>query len=221
MGGRGGAGHSGAGYFGRMPSFPTFRQFATQTDAIRYHQSANFDRAKWDTMLSDDERRGIRSYTGSWYSSMNTPLREGQNVSGSTKDLIDHATSALNKWQAADDMVTFRGANLHWTANLLGGTEDQMSNAAFLRSRIGKTVRDKGFMSSGTHLDSAWSADVIYTIYVHKGTSGMYVDPISMNRGEYEFLFNRSTDFKVHAIKANGQGKITELVLETVAKIKR
>ncbi len=221
MGTRGSSSHSGAGLFGKLPSFPEFRKFATQNDAIDYHEKYNFDRSKWDALLTDEERQGIRYYTGSWYSQMNTALREGTYLGSSVQDLIDNATAGLSKWKAQDDVVTFRGANLHWTANLLEGTEEQMSNGAFLRSRIGKTVRDKGFMSSGTHENSSWSADVDYTIYVRKGTSGMYVDPISMHHGEYEFLFNRDTDFKVHAIKTDSSGKITELVLETVVGKKK
>ena len=80
---------------------------------------------------------------------------------------------------------------------------------------------DKGFMSSGTHQNSAWSADVNYKIYVNKGVSGMYVDAISANSGEYEFLFNRETRFKVHGIKTNASGRITELVLEAVPTKKK
>ena len=53
-----------------------------------------------------------------------------------------------------------------------------------------------------------------YTIFVRKGTKGMYVDPISLNSGEYEFLFNRDTTFKVHMIRTDSSGKIVELVLE-------
>ena len=155
--------------------------------------AANFDRNKWDNMLSSEERNGIYQYTSYWYSDMNTSLRENMPDS-SVSNYIAGATAGLDKFEAADDVVTFRGANLHWTANLLGGSEAQMSNAAFLKSKIGKTVVDKGFMSSGTHQDSSWSADVNYTIFVNKGVRGMYVDPISANRGEKEFLFNRDTE---------------------------
>ena len=89
-----------------------------------------------------------------------------------------------------------------------------MSAAAFLQSRIGMVVTDKGFMSTGTHQDSAWRADVKYTIFAQKGVQGMYVDPISRTKGEYEFLFNRDTEFKVHMIRTNSSGQIIELVLE-------
>ena len=91
-----------------------------------------------------------------------------------------------------------------------------MSDSAFLRSRIGKVVRDKGFMSSGTHPDSSWAADVTYKIYVNKGIKGMYVDPVSVNRGEYEFLFNRDTSFRVHSILTDSLGRITKMTLEAI-----
>ena len=199
---------------GRMPNRPGFLHFGSQSAAAIWHEANSFSWDQWTRMLSDAERQGIQWYTGSWYSAMNTDLREGKPSSADVQRLIDGATSGLAKWKAAQDMVTFRGANLHWTANLLGGTEAQMSDAAFLRSRIGKTVTDKGFMSTGTHEDSAWYADVKYTIFTRKGVQGMYVDPISMNKGEYEFLFNRDTEFKVHMIRTNSSGQIIELVLE-------
>lgn len=215
MGGRGAASHrTRNGVMGRMPNWPDFLRFASQSDAIQWHEQNSFNWERWNNLLSDAERLGIQRYTGSWYSTMNTDLREGKVSSEAIQCLIDGATSGLAKWQATHDVITFRGSNLHWTANLLGGTEAQMSDAAFLRSKIGKMVTDKGFMSSGTHKDSSWTADVDYTIFVRKGTKGMYVDPISMNSGEYEFLFNRDTTFKVHMIRTDSSGRIVELVLE-------
>ena len=220
MGGRGGGSHRGGGYLGRDPMFASFRTFATQDEAIRYHLANNFNWSTWNA-LTDEERNGIYQYTSYWYRDINTALREGHTPGGDVQRFIDGATSGLSKWVAAEDVITFRGANLHWTANLLGGTHEQMSDPAFLHSRIGKTVVDKGFMSSGTHTDSSWTADVNYKIYVNKGVSGMYVDEISANSGEYEFLFNRDTSFIVHHIKTRPDGRISDLVLEAVPKKRR
>ena len=217
MGGRGGASHRGINaIFGRMPSFASFHSFPTQADANQWHTQNNFNSVKWQNDLTQSEQRGIREYTGSSYIEMNTNLRHGTLPSAEIQEYIDGATEGLSKWSSAEDMMTYRGANLHWTANLLGGTENQMSNAAFLQSRIGKMVTDKGFMSTGTHINSAWTNDVTYTIFARKGISGMYVDPISVNQGEYEFLFNRDTEFKVHMIKTDQKGRISELVLEAI-----
>ena len=202
--------------FGRDPMLPGYREFATQREAIDYHTANNFSMDRWRNGLTGDERQGIRNYTDYWYSEINTNLREGRTPDSHVQDMINGATTGLGKFQAAEDVITFRGANLHWTANLLGGTEAQMSDSAFLRSRIGKVVCDKGFMSSGTHQDSSWVADVTYKIYVNKGIKGMYVDPISANRGEYEFLFNRDTSFRVHSITTDSRGRITQMTLEAI-----
>lgn len=215
MGGRGSKGKfSASGGFGRMPDTSGFLRFATQSEADQWHLANSFDWNRWQNLLTDLERLGIRDYTGSWYTDMNTDLREGRPSSAEVQQRINGATSGLDKWILPRDVITFRGANLHWTANLLGGTEAQMSDPAFLRSRIGKTVIDKGFMSSGTHESSAWSSDVSYTILNRKGIKGMYVDAISRNSGEYEFLYNRNTSFVVRSIKTDSRGVISELVLE-------
>lgn len=215
MGSRGAAGHTlGARVFGSIPSYTTFKRFVTQTAASSYHEVFNFDQTKWDAM-TDSEKEGVYQYTSFWYSDINTALRERQTPNSRIQAYIDGATEALKKWHAAEDVMVFRGANHHWTANLLGGTESQLDNPAFLRSRIGKTVTDRGFMSSGTHEYSAWGG-VQYKIYVRKGVEGMYVDPISANSGEKEFLFNRDTRFVVHQIKTDSRGKVSELVLEAI-----
>ena len=219
MGSRGAISHGGSlinGTLGRDPMLSRFRTFGSQMEAINYHLQNNFDQDKWDHALDAMERQGIYDYTDYHYSRINTDLREGLTPNLDTERRINGATSGLSKFEASEDVITFRGSNYHWTANLLGGTEQQLSDPRFLRSRIGKTVTDKGFMSSGTHMDSAWSADVTYKIYVNKGIKGMYVDPISANSGEYEFLFNRDTSFIVHMIKTNSSGRPYEMVLEAV-----
>ena len=88
------------------------------------------------------------------------------------------------------------------------------------KSRIGKTVTDKGFMSSAVTEADAWFG-VKYKIYVPKGVSGMYVDPISRNSGEREFLFNADTQFIVHEIKTDAYGIITSMTLEALPKRRR
>ena len=222
MGGRGGRSRIRSnGSFGRMPDLSGYLQFLTQGEAEQWHLANSFDWDKWRSLLNDLERNGIIDYTGSWYSSMNTDLREGRLSPADVQQRIDGATSGLSKWLVQKDMITFRGANYHWTANLLGGTEAQLSDPAFLRKMIGKTVTDKGFMSAGTHEDSSWYADVQYTILTRKGVSGMYVDAISRNAGEYEFLYNRNTSFVVRSIKTDSNGKISELVIEAKPKKKK
>lgn len=226
MGGRGGASHrqtAGSlvnGQLGRDPRLAGFRVFSDPNDAYNWHTLNNFDWDRWNQMLSHAERLGIQMYTGSYYGVINTALRENQAPDASTRDIINNLKAGLDRWESTEEFITFRGANRYWTANLLGGTEAQLSNANFLRSRIGKQVTDKGFMSSAVTESDAWFG-VKYKIYVPKGVSGMYVDPISRNRGEREFLFNAGTRFIVHEIKTDSSGRIESMTLEALPTKKR
>lgn len=219
MGGRGGQSHGRVqknATFGGDPNLPGFLDFLDPYQAYDYHEQHNFSWDVWNRLLSALERQGIYEYTDFYYSKINTTLRERKIPDALTDQQIKGATAGLAKSVVAEDVIVYRGGNAHWTADLLGGTEAQLSDAAFLQSRIGKVVTDLGFMSSGVSRYAAWSADVTYKIYVRKGTKAMYVDLISANRGERELLFNRDTSFKVHSIKTDSKGRIVELVLETV-----
>ena len=167
----------------------------------------------------NSERAGIYDYTGSWYTAMNTALRDGSQASADVAEKIANATRVLDRFKAADSFWTYRGTSLEGTSKLLGGTVAQMSDPSFLKSLIGKEVSDKGFMSTAVHSDGAWSG-VKYQIYVPKGAHGMYVDPISANQGEIEFLLQRGTTFKVRRIGTNSAGTLNNLVLEVKKKKK-
>lgn len=216
MGGRGGASHrvSGAYVFGREPAFQNVLDLLDVTAATAYHSINNFDWAKWQGM-TDAQKNGVYDYTDYYYGRMNDYLRGKGTISISDQNRIKYATEALDKWATKDNFWAYRGTSISGTAGLLGGTVQQMSDPAFLRSLIGKTVIDQGFMSTAIHQSSAWSG-VRYKVFIPKGTHGMYVDPISANRGELEFLLQRGTRFKVHRVETNSSGALSSLVLEVI-----
>ena len=225
MGARGSSSHGGGGtvvngVIGRDPHLQGYwepdQSNQGRFDAYAYHEGKNFNRDIWDNVLADNERRNIRYYTGSYYRQMDLHLRTGAGVSRDIIEYIHGATSGMGKFRVPEEFVSYRGGGEdRGTAALLGGTVAQLSDATFLRSKIGKIVTDKGFMSSAVHPTDAWSG-IQYKIYVNKGISGMYVDPISVNQGEREFLFNRDTSFKIHGFKTDSSGKVEEIYLEAV-----
>lgn len=227
MSGFPGYGQSGAGIsgtassqpdsqFGQDPQFSGFVEFHSYSDAYAWHEAHNFNRDQWDNVLTAEEREGIYRYTGSSYGAMNTPLREQTTPETRVVPYIYGAKSGLSKTVNAEDCVVYRGTCMHWAENLLGASPSDMRDPKFLQSRIGARVIDRGFMSTAVTKDDAWGADVTLKIYNRKGTHGMYVDPISMNRGEKEFLLNADTQFIVHSITTDSSGTVEEIVLETV-----
>lgn len=219
MGGRGGSSHrGGGGFFGRMPMFQNVLSFLDKWQAMAYHELHNFSLAVWQRLM-DAERAGVYDYTGSWYQDMNAALRSGSIPNADIASRIDNATRVLDRFKAAQSFWSYRGTSLEGTSKLLGGTIAQMSDASFLKNLIGKEVSDKGFMSTAVHSDGAWTG-VKYQIYVPKGAHGMYVDPISANQGEIEFLLQKGTTFKVRRIGTNSSGTLNSVVLEVKKKKK-
>ena len=214
--------------FGQDPNYHNYSTFASNQDAYLWHEQNNYDPAKW-TALSPEERKSIKDYTDVYYSKINTTLRHELTPDTITQSQIDGAKSGLGKTENAMNVIVFRGANAHWTANLLKSDEKLnqyelshldhhavLRDADYLQTCIGKTLRDRGFMSSAVTEDDAWGADVLYKIYVPKGTHGMYVDPISANSGEREYLFNLDQNFVLHQITTGANGEVTKLVIEAI-----
>nr|DAG85708.1 MAG TPA: ADP-ribosyltransferase exoenzyme [Caudoviricetes sp.] len=51
---------------------------------------------------------------------------------------------------------------------------------------------------------------------MHHGVKGMYVDPISQFHGEHEFILQRNSSFKIVDYVANGNGTITDVIVELI-----
>lgn len=196
------------------------KRFDNGWDADKYHTEKNFVQDRWDNDLTANERDGIVTYTGSSYWDMNNALRTDSysslNRTSRIKKAIDNATSGLEKTLLAEDTVVFRGmggadALSKWT----GIPIDKLKDVSTQQSLIGTRLTEKGFMSTGTNAGSAWSG-IQLEVYLPKGSQAMYVDPISLHRGEYEILVQRNSTFEVQRIDTGPNGYIKKLVLVLV-----
>lgn len=193
----------------------TALKFNTGGEAVKYHEAHNFSRDIWEKVFTDDERRGIKAYTGSYYRRMNKHLRLGESVDSDILKYIKDCTSALNKTKVAEDVVVYRGMGTQKSvATLFGLTEQQLSAIiqADASQLIGTRVVEKGFASTAVTFDSAWRGCKL-DIYLPAGSSAMYVDPVSTHSGELEMLLQRNSAFEVQNIEVNSVGEITKMVL--------
>lgn len=160
-------------------------------DAEDGHQWGQSTYAPWVASLTADERRAIRSYTGSSYRTMNDRARAGliqARGKGSKLDEQIHLVdSALEKGRTTEPLVVFRGAYL----TRIG------IDAAKLQ--YGDVIPDRGFSSSAIARHKAWSGDGL-EIRIPPGTPAGYMDTgppgdenkyISSNAGERELLLGR------------------------------
>ena len=193
------------------------KRFTDDTEANKYHTEKNFVQDRWDNQLSADERNGIVTYTGSAYRDMNRNLRAGTPQNSHWTHEIEVATHGLEKTLIAEDCVVYRGmggadALASWT----GIPIDELKNKAVQQSLIGTRLTEKAFMS--TSPTAPWGG-IRLEVYLPKGAQAMYVDPISVFRGEREILVQRNSTFEVKRIDTDSNGYITNIVLVLIEQL--
>ena len=159
---------------------------------------------EWGKSLSKDERKAVRNITGgTWKSTsaaekMNDDLRKwGYATTEAGKKIYKDAKAAIDKFEIKEPMTVVRWAN----STLLGGRSLSLDE---MKKRVGITVGDHAFMSSAIQDGSAGFEHypVMYEINVPAGKGiGAYVEDVSKNPDEREFLFNAASTFKVEKVE--------------------
>lgn len=186
------------------------KKFSSDSERLVYHKNKNFSQEFWDNELSEKERESVKAYTGQHYIRMNRDLREDNISTSPKKRYIMGTTSALEKFEVADDITVWRGMGSKNTlARNLNVSTEQLSQMVTNGSIVGQKFVEKGFCSAGVTEGAGWNKQVFMEIYVPKGTKGMYVDPISMHSGEHELLLQRNTTFRImKAERVDGKYKL-------------
>lgn len=148
---------------------------------------------KWEASLSTAEKDAIGKYTEG--GAINKHLRAGT-LTEKQKELVANIDSAIAKFKAPEDFVTYRA---------VGGLS---------KIKEGSIVTDSGFVSTGT--DRRWftagkTSVLKARILVKQGASiGPIGNPLSRRQGENEILLPRNSKFKVVS-------KTTEAFLDPVS----
>jgi len=157
----------------------------------------------WLNVISDEEREGVRTYTGSAYTNMNQYLR-GITDNNRFPEEIKNCTSALEKASMPERTIVTRGSGWGAIEGLVGegnGKEllERLRNGE-LDVLNGAILNDKGFLSTTPDLSGGFDGSVRYMISIPEGAQAMYVDSISKYRGELELLIQRDSKFLVHEV---------------------
>lgn len=166
----------------------------------RWHEGENFNESEFNG-LPYDEREGIVDYTGSYYRKMNDALRKGDTLMhGETiADKIDNCEKGLSHFSIAEDTRLYRGLGSNRSfARALGVSPEEALAMVRDGSVVGQRFVERGFCSTGVNSGAGWDKEVVLEIVAPKGTTGMYVDPISRHRGEQEFLIQRGAIFEIY-----------------------
>lgn len=159
--------------------------------------------------MPDDLKKGIRQYTGGYYTDMNTYLRGDRKRDFSPyEDIVDRVVGYVDNAEKAirtygvttHPIVVNRGFEGHFWDSWKEGETRQLPEF------ISTSVRREGF--DGRNM---------VHIYVppNKG-SGIYVDGESMHSNEWEYIVAPDSKFKVHHIEIDEEEDTREYWLELI-----
>lgn len=147
---------------------------------------------EWVEYLTEEERDAIRDYTDSGYLDYNKQLRENPNDPGKYGDVIKEINDALDTYDRDEDVYVARGIDSNALESLFGAGKsiDNITGAVF---------RDEGFVSTtikyDAHNDDFGSNKIIMRIPPE--VNGAYVERLTANPGEFEFLVQSGTSWRV------------------------
>lgn len=155
--------------------------------------------------LTPAQRDALKEYTLSDYEELNAYLR-GQKLQPPAIARAKQALAPLDTIMAKDDFVVDRPLILH---RGLSNPDDYLvrTDAAKL---VGATFTDGAFVSTTTgKVDPYFATKATVEIHIPAGVRGVYVDSLSGNAGEREFLLNRGIAFDVVKVAVDDKGHRT------------
>ncbi|USD20645.1 DUF6531 domain-containing protein [Microbulbifer variabilis] len=137
--------------------------------------------------LYQHEFLALRTYTGPYYRQMNGVLRGKYPEISETWDPVNSAASRALEKLSADPLRNFAGTTYRGAPM----TEEKVHERF---PGVGEIYSDKGFSSSTSDPDEAFSGNVQMTI---KSKTGVKIQDISAVPSEDEVLFRPGTEFKI------------------------
>lgn len=159
----------------------------------------------WHADATNAELKAAETYTGSWYREINKYLRSGtlDQASGFIKDTVKNLDSGIQKFYLKEAITVWRGGS----NKLIGGAQ----TVEDINKMVGAVVIDRGITSTAVTKGASWISDekMGYEIVYPKGRGrGVFVDPISDNHGEQEFMAARNTRYEVLGGYRDDDGRV-------------
>lgn len=179
------------------------------------------DFSKWKESLTDNEKRGIKTYSGQSYKNINNFLRGvNNNVGMYEKEMIEETSKALAKSITSEDVVVRRAVSRKGVAGLFD-TDGIREIAKNKEDYIGKVITEKGFTSASIVDLDKFKGEVEYIIRIPKGSKGVgYIGSAEGlggealgNSGEFEMLIDKGAKFIVKDIEAT-KSSVKKIYLE-------
>lgn len=164
----------------------------------------NNDSSTWSSKIGKSSVKAIGYYTGNGYEKINGYLRSGtgQKKVSKKSQLIQ---KSISKFRLRYDATVYRGISSK-------GLKLSLSNQ---RLTVGSIYQDKAFSSTSLSKQIAlgFSSQYILRINIPGGFHGAYIDPISENKGEKEYLLKEGQKLIVTKIQNISYTEATKMYL--------
>jgi hypothetical protein len=150
---------------------------------------------KWSKGLSNADIAAIRYYTDKGYGKINTALRDSESKpSKKVTTSIQRINTSIDQFKLTKPLTIYRGTSLV-------GVKKSLANQSL---RVGRAYQDPAYSSCTLSQMIALGFSkqhVMLKINVPAGNYGAYIDPISTNVGEKEYLLKSGTKLIVTKIQ--------------------
>jgi SPP1 gp7 family putative phage head morphogenesis protein len=173
------------------------------TDYEKAEKVLSKDATPWVQSLTEDQHGAIDAYTGDIYTELNAWLRSGMEYEDDwLESLTADIDSALAGFTLSQDISVLRGTSTE-VLKELGVAIDKavgktLWDPAYLSSTIAKSVAGE-FADMAVYNSGGQRVFLQFDIPAGEGR-GAFVDSISANSGELEFLIRRDAQFEVYAV---------------------
>ena len=162
-----------------------------------FNDTANSNLDSWTSNLSPDEKHAISRYTGQGYQQINTyqyttPWEKMGNQA--YRDLIMNLHNGLNKFELNKGIVVDRACDFQ----IFGANRKDLMSVDQVKDFLSKSngvVQNDGFMSFSANRggEGIEGRGLLIHLRVPPSTgAGAYVDHMSQNDGEREFILNNN-----------------------------
>lgn len=199
-------------------SYPNKNYYYSQKD----YKNLYAEGSKWAKSLSKNQYKAIGDYTFSGYENINNYLRTGKAKKiVHTKKEVKNIQAALRKFKLKKPMTVYRGLNGTGYYKGLNGQPNQ----------VGSIYSDKAFQSTSIDQNAAIgflntneknpNNNILIKLNISPGNNGAYVNSISKNKYEKEYLLNSNKKLVITRIQnVNADVRYTSYQQKNSNKIK-
>lgn len=163
----------------------------------------------WEKTLSNDERGCAIDYTSTAYEDINAWLRDGMEYSDDRlENLVNNIDNSIKSFDLKQNLSVIRGTSIEalqrMGININNAVGQIYWDPAYISASISKDIALDFALDFASHSGGA-PALIQFDIPAGKGR-GAYVETITANPGEKEFIIPRETEFEIYESIQNENG---------------